>query len=985
MLLLVCFSKDYFSLKSPHTFYFYRMLRLLAILCMLYVCSATAQHPYYYAINDDNGLPGNEVYYLLQDPIGYMWVGTNEGLYRYDGTDFIPYAGSNTYGRAISHLQIDGNSKLWGQNFSGQIFSIAADSLTLEYNWANKISNFPAYCLDKNDNVWLTADSGIYAMKGNEIKQYYNLDQLTTSTRLGNFNDLCFYNGGIYYTEKYTIGFIINGEVKHIKHTNKPERWDELYESSVFLAQENRLLLLSRGKKQSALWEVKTDSIIWMYDLPTDFGRAFSMHNADGKLWVGGSNGALCLDNNFEPQFDGRLLFPGKSVSDVMLDREGNHWFSTLQDGIFIVPSTDVWVYTAENSKLADTRVKKLAHDADGNLYIGYQNGQLSKLDLANNNIQTIAFPNSFADVQCLYMDTTTSNLFIGQYNSWLVDIKTMTPRQVSKSTNTKCATKLPNGRYLLGATVGAYTANLTTEAENVNILRGKRTNAVFFDKRHNTQWVCYADGLYTYTDTDFAEVILNGQSIFGTAITQTQDGTIWVSTLHNGVLGIQDNTIEFTLNNNIGLTNGTAKTVAALGNTLWIVGSQSLITFSTETNSFKRFGRFDGLPSMEISDISFANNHILLATPKGLVSMPTDLENTNPVAPVISLTSISIQGRDTILTDKYTLPHYQNNLLIRFKGLAFRSRGAFTYQYRLTGLSNDWITTTSASNFARYPSLPPGNYTFEVIAVNEDGIPSASPAIVSITILRPFWMQWWFYTLCGLTIVAVVSAGFTYRIRNLRKRNQLEMRMANSQLAALKSQMNPHFMFNALNSIQDLVLQQDTDNAQLYLGKFAELTRKVLQASGKEFISLNTEVEILTLYLDLEKLRFGDDFRYEVTLDEHNDIEDARIPSMLLQPFVENALKHGLLHKQGNKLLTISFGTEGNLLVCQVIDNGVGRAASTAINARKRKHSSFATEATMDRLKLLNDYYHLGAQLEITDLEQGTAVKITLPKEYIR
>lgn len=960
------------------------MLRLLAMTFILFVCSAQAQHPYYYAINDDSGLPSNEVYYLLQDSMGYVWMGTNDGLYRYDGTDFIAYSSSNIFGRAISHLQIDSNNKLWGQNFSGQLFAVAADSLALEYDWGSKISNFPAYCLDKENNVWLTSDSGIYAMKGNEVKQFYNLEELTKTSSLGNFNDLCFYKEAVYYNEKYTIGYIKDGKIKHIRYTDRPERWDELYESSVFLVHKNRLLILSRGNRQSAVWEVKNDSIIWKYDLPNDFGRAFSMHNAAGKLWIGGSNGALCLDSNFVPQFNGRLLFPGKSVSDVIYDREGNHWFSTLQDGIYIVPSTEVWVYTAENSKLADTRIKKLAHDAYGNLYIGYQNGQLSKMDFTSNSIQTIGFPNSFADIQCLYMDSVTGNLFVGQYNSWLVDTKTMTPRPISKTANTKSAAKLPSGRYLLGATLGAYTANLTTEAEDARILRGKRTNAVYYDQRHNIQWVCYADGLYAYNENIATEIKLNGQSIYATAIAQTQDGKIWVSTLHNGVLGIEDNAIEIALNNNIGLTNGTAKTIAAMGNTLWIVGSQSLISFNTETNSFKRFGRFDGLPSMEISDISFANNRILLATPKGLVSMPTNLENTNPVAPVIALSSISIQGRDTILTHEYTLPHYQNNLLIRFKGLAFRSRGAFTYQYRLVGLSNDWITTTSASNFARYPSLPPGEYTFEVIAVNEDGIPSSRPEKLAIHILRPFWMQWWFYVLCGLCLVTMVSGIFSYRIHNLRRRNELEMRMANSQLAALKSQMNPHFMFNALNSIQDLVLQQDTDNAQLYLGKFAELTRKVLQASGKEFVSLGTEIDILNLYLDLEKLRFGDDFKYVINLDLTDDIEEIKIPSMLLQPFVENALKHGLLHKQGQKLLTISFGTDGHKLICQVVDNGIGREASAAINARKRKHSSFATEATLDRLKLLNDYYHLGAALEITDLEQGTAVKISLPKQHL-
>lgn len=191
---------------------------------------------------------------------------------------------------------------------------------------------------------------------------------------------------------------------------------------------------------------------------------------------------------------------------------------------------------------------------------------------------------------------------------------------------------------------------------------------------------------------------------------------------------------------------------------------------------------------------------------------------------------------------------------------------------------------------------------------------------------------------------------------------------------------MNPHFMFNALNSIQDLVLQQDTANAQLYLGKFSELTRKVLEVSGVEFVSLQQEVDMLSLYLELEKLRFGDELKYTLTVSDTIKADEQKLPGMIIQPFVENALKHGLLHKTGEKQLLISFSQNVTSLVCVIDDNGIGRKASAEINARKKKHKSFATNATAERLHLLNEYYGLKIDWHITDKLAGTSVEIILP-----
>ena len=197
---------------------------------------------------------------------------------------------------------------------------------------------------------------------------------------------------------------------------------------------------------------------------------------------------------------------------------------------------------------------------------------------------------------------------------------------------------------------------------------------------------------------------------------------------------------------------------------------------------------------------------------------------------------------------------------------------------------------------------------------------------------------------------------------------------------------MNPHFMFNALNSIQEFILQNKKELASNYLGDFADLMRSYLQYSQEDYITLRDEIDTLELYLKLEKVRFENEFDYQVTYKESLDIDSIQIPSFLIQPFVENAIKHGLLHKEGAKYIDIQFVLEkGTVLKCIITDNGIGRKASQEIN-KNRKHKSFATEASHNRLQLLNQNIGQKIGLEIEDLfdensqSLGTRVVVTIP-----
>ena len=201
--------------------------------------------------------------------------------------------------------------------------------------------------------------------------------------------------------------------------------------------------------------------------------------------------------------------------------------------------------------------------------------------------------------------------------------------------------------------------------------------------------------------------------------------------------------------------------------------------------------------------------------------------------------------------------------------------------------------------------------------------------------------------------------------------------------LTALRSQMNPHFIFNALNSIQDLILKQDTEASYDYIVMFAQLVRNTLNYSNQDFISIEKELEFLEVYLQLEKLRFGEIFNYSISFDEKEYLE---VPSLIIQPFIENALVHGLMHKAGEKELHIVFTYTDNMIQCVITDNGIGRNKAEEIRNRQgNHHESFALQAIEKRLEIFKKQYSKNIGYVIEDLYEneiatGTKVILTMP-----
>lgn len=243
-----------------------------------------------------------------------------------------------------------------------------------------------------------------------------------------------------------------------------------------------------------------------------------------------------------------------------------------------------------------------------------------------------------------------------------------------------------------------------------------------------------------------------------------------------------------------------------------------------------------------------------------------------------------------------------------------------------------------------------------------------------------PIWQRWWFIALEIVMFLLIIWLVYRIQLKKQRKKIHLRNELNNARLSAIQSQMNPHFIFNSLNSIQDLILKGDVEKSYTYLTMFSDMVRRTLAYSEKDLVDLEQETKLLELYLALEALRFKKDFSYHF---DKIQAEDIQIPPMLIQPFIENALVHGLLHKEGPKELEITFELNERL-ICRVRDNGVGRERSREIRNRQRAgHESFAGKAIAKRFEILSEIY--GAELGYTylDSNEGTTVELHIPVSH--
>ncbi|HPE57799.1 MAG TPA: two-component regulator propeller domain-containing protein [Bacteroidales bacterium] len=424
--------------------------------------------------------------------------------------------------------------------------------------------------------------------------------------------------------------------------------------------------------------------------------------------------------------------------------------------------------------------------------------------------------------------------------------------------------------------------------------------------------------------------------------------------------------------------------------NRLWISTANGLNCLNPADTSFQNFYEKDGLQENEFTAAAckLKNGKLLFGGKNGLNIIDPGKIPVNSNPPEVKLSGFSIfeEDQSTLLSTSNSihLKYNQNYFSFSFTALDFSDPEQNRFRYKLENFDDNWIDATSLNRVAKYTNVDPGNYTFKVIAANNDGIWNETGVSIPLIIRPPIWRTNIFYAAILIMLIVLVYLWIKYRERQIREQNQyliLEQKL-------LRSQMNPHFIFNSLSSIQSFIFENDPLAAGSYLSRFSELIRSILYNSREEYITLEKEIKTLQNYLELQQLRYQNKFIYTLIIDPEMEPETMKIPPMLAQPFIENAIEHGLKDLDREGFLKIEFLLHFNTIHIRVEDNGVGIENTKLQNHEKaREHKSLATIITNERINILNkrrknNLYMLNIHnlKNIRDDAQGTLIEFIIP-----
>jgi hypothetical protein len=473
-------------------------------------------------------------------------------------------------------------------------------------------------------------------------------------------------------------------------------------------------------------------------------------------------------------------------------------------------------------------------------------------------------------------------------------------------------------------------------------------------------------------------------------------DAALWVAT-QQGVVVFKDGVTSM-IKLEHGLLSNNCRDVLPDGNTTWVSTDKGIsgINYQWQGNKLLytvlNITENDGLISDDVNQVVAGGQYIWAATTRGISFFSRSYKGYSFIPPFIAIDRI-VAGNTVISSaDTVYLNRYKNNLAVEIAGVAYHNARKMYYQYRVNGLDSNWYPVIN--NSISFSALPYGQYVLEIGAFNkENQLMVASRKIVIIG-NPPFWRSAWF--IIFTYVISILSAGvFFYLFYRKRQQQKEQVYLVNKKISdlevmALRAQMNPHFIFNCLNSIQHYILTADVANANLYLHRFSMLIRKILQLSPASSISLKEEIEMLELYLELEQMRLDDRMNYRIIVPDNMDCDGIYIPSMVIQPYLENAIKHGISPLRNRKgMITVEFRLTGNSLECLISDDGIGINASLQHKqSGAYQHISMGSNITENRLQAINSIrkdkiiLHITDRQELDKLTTGTFVQLLFPIE---
>ncbi|MBA4303769.1 MAG: hypothetical protein C0424_06045 [Sphingobacteriaceae bacterium] len=932
-----------------------------------------------------DGLPNVQVYDLLGGTDQLLYLGTANGLYRFNGIRFdrIAFEGQPT---SISYIS-ESNQTIWCKDFSNRLFYLEKDTL-------RELSILPAF-LKKGLLVnYQVVDSTLY-LATRQFLIRYSLRTKKHEILSKNLEDSS--NIIDFKISQSYLALAINGSTRiyslpgfslEMEIAMPPFNTEITGNSGIFY-------LAYRGTYEEDALEInpKLKSINRLGKLPAYVHSNF-IRVWQNKLFWCTNNGVY--EHQRTPQIFERSFLANKRISDFTTDSRGNHWVSTLDHGIYLLPY-------AANQRLisplqSEERVTALAKGPDGGFLAGTNMGSILTFSASGASKGTIT-GKSYDQIQFLDFDEQTGLLY---FTHGIADLK---GNLIHKQFLGRSLARDRLGNYLFAAgehvtmageqlwsmPLGQKKERYIKQGKQELNIRRQRARKVLYDSFRGIYLVAFTDKLMAYSvlGDEFEITAPNGRSLVVNEMYAAPDNTVWLGTLNDGIWLFKGSTSKPEKANYPGLSgNFIKKIVGSSDGVIWVSTDKGLDCFRPQTNRFDGYREILGIAEVYLYDILALNEKLLLATDQGILQLPIN-PNIERRAPLLRIKSLQVNGKKWSIDDK-VLPVAFKNLRIDYLPIHFQSEGLVYAQYRLGEGDVSWSTLPAGVQSLNLYGLPSGKHELELRLMANDKY--SESFYWQFEVAYPIWQRWWFIALMAFCLVAATALLSRSYNKRKTKNKLLEEALASSKLTAMKAQMNPHFLYNVLNSIQGLIYANKKEEAADYLSKFSDLMRLTLNFSDKQWHEISEEISALHLYLQLEAGRFESDFSFDVRIDDATRRENPLVPSMLIQPYVENAIKHGLLHKNGPKRLTVDFSMHAsvNRIIISIEDNGIGRKQSAVLAEKRAKsHRSFATQSLQSRLQILNQLLSEPVEVEILDKKNdqmqatGTVVIIRLPFKY--
>jgi ligand-binding sensor domain-containing protein len=982
---------------------------LKVILLLLFLKIKLFSQTYSYRVYDNKeGFDSPETTTLFIDSRGFIWIGGVDGITRFDGKKFINFNKVN--GLVANHITSINEGKN-GDLFLGTLKGISiynGNSFnTPKIHYKDTLTTqFEFHCIYEASNHKIYAGSSKGLFVYDKQKNVFEFDNRVSDYVNEIIEDE---NNVLHITTGKGLVTIKNNVVKK---TNIDAREGTNSLTSINIDFNRNLWI---GSTQGIINCNKHDTIKYFTQLSSNNYIQNILVTADSSIvFTSSSSEIRILKNNNFKTFDLTNFISKAIIKKAVQDNQGNIWLATSSGLVKMYHSPLNKYFLTDTLKLP---IASLAVDANNNLYLGSING-LVKYD--GKNITYFNPSNNPDDLFISALTATDSFLYVGTYSGKVYKFDGAKFQLFDTTANANdCVYKiLPISKnefwFCKGTKVVHYKNNKVT-SHFFSFPSTVFTQSALLDHKGDV-WFANLNSLSVFKNDKFIEMNPKklGYDQFVT-VSEDKNRVMWVGTYGNGLLKFDG--VNFT---NVSITNGLCNNFISssyydeLKNVLWIgtMNGISKINLDSKSNissinNFVNNPNIDSYGCVQNAIQKLPNGNILFSVGEELYEYDYNNESKTTSQLKINLQGIKINYEkidwqtNNCELDNWanapvnpTLSYDKNNISFDFIAIDYNNPHTLKYTWKLDGYDEKWSALTE-NNFASYTNLPSGDYILKVKALNQNGVYS-NELIYTFKITPPFYKTWWFVLLTILSGLLTISLFIKERIAKIKReeasKTENYKRLAEVELKAMRAQMNPHFMFNTLNSIQEIVLNKDDKTARIYLADFALMMRMILENSTQKAISLEKELEFITLYLNLEQLRFENKFKVTVTIPESLNSNSIKVPPMLIQPYIENAIIHGLMHKIEDGILNVSFEVETiegkEFLKCTVYDNGVGRKKSAEFSAwKERKHQSMATEITNERLQLLNNINEIkGYNATITDLENdkseplGTRVEIYIP-----